>query len=121
MLISAALIPLCLLSSTCFTADMLVISCCLLCAVKRLADNALRSGALRDHDNENISFQLPTAGVGCVPLPSAAAPLRLAASGAYTPPYSVRSVQTARRLLPGQPLPQGVVAFGMAMPSKQPQ
>ena len=91
-----------------------------LCAVKRSADVALASDApdtLTNHDNENVHFQL--AGGGCVP-PSAAA-AHACAYGGYTPPYSACNVQTARRLLPGQPLPQGMAAFGMAMPAQQPQ
>ena len=76
-------------------------------------------GTPRDHENENISHQHMATGDGCVPLSASAF---LAAAGAYTPPsYLVPSVQTAQRLLPGQSLPQDVVAFGMAMPCKQSQ
>ena len=103
-----------LLSHVALAYDSCVFIAFVLCAVKRSAD-----GTLCDYDSENISRQLLATGVGCVP-PSASA--LLAASGAYTPPYSApTSVQTARWLLPGQSLPQGVVAFGMAMPVKQSQ
>ena len=48
-----------------------------------------------------------------------------ALSTSYPQPFlatlCVRQVQTARLLLPGQPLPHGVAAFGMAMPAQQPQ
>ena len=43
----------------------------------------------------------------------------LAASPQYLPPYSAAfGVQNARPLPPG-PVPQGVAAFGLAMPSQQ--
>ena len=51
------------------------------------------------------------------PVSAAAAPA--ASAAAFTPPstaaYGVP--QTARPLLPGQPLPQGVAAFGLALPA----
>ena len=92
----------------------------MLCAVKRSADLALLPDTLTSHDDENVPQQQLAAGGGSV-LPSAA--VTPAASCAYTPPYAYPActVQTARRLLPGQPLPHGVAAFGMAMPAQQPQ
>ena len=44
----------------------------------------------------------------------------LDASAAYTPPFAAAlGVQNAVPLLPGQPLPQNVAVFGLAMPAPQ--
>ena len=77
-----------------------------LCAVKRSADAALAPDTFRDRDSENMSNQQLAAGGGRVPHSAVAA---LAASGAYSPPFRVPQ--------PGQPLPLGVAAFGMAIPA----
>ena len=88
-----------------------------LCAVKRSAGMALTPDTLSDLNRENVSHQhVASCGSGSVPASSAAAAF---AACAYTPPYTC-SVQTARRLLPGQPLPQGVAAFAMAFPARHP-
>ena len=50
------------------------------------------------------------------PLSALAAPA--ASAAAFSPPCAAYGVtQTARPLLPGQPLPQGVAAFGLALPA----
>ena len=100
-----------------FTASGLLV-CIVLRAVKRSAGSVPTPDTFPDLDSENASRQhVGERGGGSVPASCAADAF---AACAYTPPYMC-SVQTARRLLPGQPLPQGVAAFGMAMPVQQPQ
>ena len=97
-------------SPQCFAID----SCRVLCAVLKRSTDARAS--LATCSRENVWPQSFTAGNAAVQHSSA---LFANASCVYSAPYSACSVQTARRLLPGQPLPLGVVAFGMAMPALQ--
>lgn len=66
--------------------------------------------------NENINLQHSSAAG--VPHGVAAAPCL---ADMYTPPFAhaAFSVQKARLLLPGQPLPKGVAAIAMALPASQ--
>ena len=92
--------------------------CCVMCAVKkRSADIGGTPVTFPHHNSENLQNQHLLAGGASAPSSAAAA----LSACAYTPPYSAYSVQTARRLLPGQPLPQRVAAFAMAVPAQQPQ
>ena len=60
--------------------------------------------------NESVGF-----AAASVPLSAAAV------RGAYSAPYSAAApgVQNVRMLLPGQPLPPGVAAIGLALPAGQ--
>ena len=83
-------------------------------AVKRSADAASTPlTSTSQVDAENVWLQTFSASLQAgVPHSAAGAH----AACAYTVPYT--RVQTARQLLPGQPLPQGVVAFSLAVPCK---
>jgi hypothetical protein len=62
-----------------------------------------------------------SAGFAAASVPLSAAAVRDAS--AYSAPFSaaVYGVQNARLLLPGQPLPQNLAAFGLAVPAAQQQ
>ena len=80
--------------------------------------NPLKRGpnplTLPQYENLNNNLSM-TGGDASAPLSAAFA----RATGAYTAPYSAWPLATAWPLLPGRPLPQGVVAVALALPATQ--
>ena len=107
--------PVPLLFSFMTLPSLFCASVCLMFAVKRSADTTLAPFTLPHEDGENRLLQS---------MPGSAAsglPLRARAASTYSAPHAEYCVQTARPLIPGQPLPQGIAAFGMAVPVPQQQ
>ena len=89
-----------------------------LCSAVKRSTNAARA-SIRTPSQENCWLQ--SLGAGNAGVQSSSALFASDGCALYSAPYSRMCVQTARRLLPGQPLPQGVAAFAMATPATQQQ